>query len=111
MSDTDLSTDVYSDIGYADLPEILTVTVRTPDSVVFHGECSALIAENTLGPFGVYPGHQNFITNITGFLKLQSKGSEQMVDYFINMGILRVFRNTVHVYIMLYSPVDVLGRP
>lgn len=95
------------EIDYTKIPEILTVNIRTPDKIIFEGKCKAVVAENIIGPFAVFPGHQNFITNITGKISIKEiegkKGDDKNLDLTIHMGILRVRLNELSCYLMLYS--------
>lgn len=85
----------------ANLPKNLIVSARTPGKVIYDGECMAVSAQNTIGPFDVLPGHGNFITNINGTIIIHNLNKKDKIEYPVQMGIMRVHQNTVHLYIIL----------
>ncbi|GIW59263.1 MAG: hypothetical protein KatS3mg087_0329 [Patescibacteria group bacterium] len=83
--------------------ELVKVVVRTPEKLLYEGECLAVSAQNSVGPFDVLAGHQNFITNINGMVTLQMMDEKQNLEYFVQVGVLRVNLNTVSLFIILLS--------
>lgn len=76
--------------------------VRTPAKLVFEGVCTAVNAENVLGPFTVLPGHQNFITNVTGMVTLYIKeGEKKTMEVAVQVGVLHVKSGDVILYVIL----------
>lgn len=85
----------------SDVPNNLIVTARTPGKVLYEGECMAVTAQNTIGPFDVLPGHGNFITNINGSITIHHLNKKDKIEYPVQMGIIRVKQNKVQLYIIL----------
>jgi F0F1-type ATP synthase epsilon subunit len=83
------------------VPKNLIVKARTPLKVIYEGECMAITAQNTIGPFDVLPGHGNYITNISGPIIIHELNRKDKIEYPVQMGIIRVHQNTVYLYIIL----------
>lgn len=88
-------------IDLKQVPKKLSVVVRTPDKVVFEGECEAVVASNIMGEFAVCPGHENFITNINGKITIHTQINKKTQDIPVQVGVLRVKLNVVNLYIIL----------
>lgn len=88
-------------VDISKVPKKLIVTARTPDKVVFEGECEAVVCNNMIGEFAVCPGHENFITNINGKIVLHMEINKKTQDIPVQVGILRVKLNVVNLYIIL----------
>jgi len=41
---------------------MLTVTINTPEKIVWHGKADSVSSENSQGPFDILSQHANFIT-------------------------------------------------
>lgn len=88
-------------IDIAKVPNKLQVVARTPDNVVFEGECEAVVCANMLGEFAICPGHENFISNINGTITLHHQIYKKTQDIPVQVGIVRVKLNVVNLYIIL----------
>lgn len=78
--------------------QLVHVTVRTPEGVVFEDAVQALSATNEAGLFDIIYEHTNFVTVLTGdvILHLQS-GEEKTIP--VQTGVLRAFNSGVDVLI------------
>lgn len=78
--------------------QLVKVTVRTPEGVVFEDAVRALSATNESGLFDIIYEHTNFVTVLTGdvLLHLQD-GSEK--NFAVQTGVLRAFNSEVDVLI------------
>jgi F0F1-type ATP synthase epsilon subunit len=83
--------------------EALFVTVHSPDGVMFQGMCSGVTAVNLLGPFDILPNHENFITHINGAVTLYIADSKNTKEIPVQMGVLRVLKNDVVLYVIMSS--------
>jgi len=88
-------------IDISKVPTKLQVVARTPDKVIFEGECEAVVCSNIMGDFAICPGHENFITNINGKITIHTEINKKTEDIPVQMGIVRVKLNVVNLYIIL----------
>ncbi len=78
--------------------QILTVSVRTREKVLFEGSANTVTSFNHRGKFDVLPEHTNFITLISRYVIIdQGTDTESQLD--LEKGILYVMSNHVNVYV------------
>ena len=80
----------------------LTLSVRSRARVIYEGQVLSVSSVNAVGKFDVLGLHANFISLIDNNLIVKElNGSEKVIP--IDMGVMRVNRNKVEVYIGLKS--------
>jgi len=77
---------------------ILTVTIKTAESVVFEGNAQSLSSRNETGAFDVLPLHENFICIIQDSFIVTKEGGEKQIFPIKSKGILRVETNKATVF-------------
>lgn len=45
---------------------MLTVTINSPERIIWHGKADSVSSQNSQGPFDILSQHANFITIING---------------------------------------------
>jgi hypothetical protein len=81
------------------------VTVRNAETVLFEGKAASITAMNAYGSFDILPRHKNFITNIESKITIHTSSTESK-DIDVDSGILRIFDNTVDIFLGI-NTVDV----
>lgn len=77
----------------------LFVTVRNRQKIVFDNEARALTSVNAKGLFDILPQHENFVCLVRDRLLIRKKdGAEEEVK--LTRGILKAYKNNVHVFIV-----------
>jgi F-type H+-transporting ATPase subunit epsilon len=75
---------------------MLTVSVISPEKVLFEGQASSVVAPGHDGELGILPGHAPLMTVLgKGLLRLNVPGSAQ--SFRVDGGFLQVVDNTVRV--------------
>jgi F-type H+-transporting ATPase subunit epsilon len=75
---------------------MLTVSVISPEKVLFEGQASSVVAPGHDGELGILPGHAPLMTVLgKGLLRLAGAGSAQ--SFRVEGGFLQVVDNTVRV--------------
>jgi F-type H+-transporting ATPase subunit epsilon len=75
---------------------MLTVSVISPEKVLFEGAASAVVAPGHDGELGILPGHAPLMTVLgTGVLRLD--GSEGGARFRVQGGFLQVVDNVVRI--------------
>jgi F-type H+-transporting ATPase subunit epsilon len=57
----------------------LSVVIKTREGILFEGEAEAVSARNTTGEFDILPEHSQFVTSITGAVKIHLDGGKLKV--------------------------------
>lgn len=79
--------------------ELLTVTIRTREKILFQGKAKAVTSINERGLFDVLSEHENFISVVKEKVELHTPDK----TFSFTTGILRVEENQVRVYVGLTS--------
>jgi F0F1-type ATP synthase epsilon subunit len=80
----------------------LYVLIRNREKIVVEEECKAITSTNEVGEFDILPSHENFITVIRDIVRIHKlDGTTQ--DIKIGQGVLKVFANSVTIYIDIGS--------
>jgi len=79
-------------------PLILNVTVKSPDFTHFDGPAVGITSYNHTGRFDVLALHASFITLIQDGIIIY-KPDKQQISIKIKKGVMKVFKNTVQVFI------------
>ena len=75
---------------------MLTVSVISPEKVLFEGQASAVVAPGFDGELGILPGHAPLMTVLgRGVLRLDGAGAAQRFE--VDGGFLQVVDNVVRV--------------
>jgi F0F1-type ATP synthase epsilon subunit len=82
--------------------EIIHVTVRNRNQVLFNGDATSVTSKNDTGSFDVLAEHSNFISLIQSPLIIRKTNGEKQEVTFKN-GLLKVKDNSVHCYIDLLA--------
>lgn len=77
---------------------VLYVTVRSPEKLLFEGECEYLSSINERGPFDVLPMHESFISIINTGIKIKTKQGE-IKEFKVDRGVLRAYKNRLDVFL------------
>jgi len=93
-------------IGRIRSKELLSLTVRTRDKVLFEGEAKSVTSTNGIGVFSVLPQHANFISVIKEFLTV-TKSSGEKVTFQTKTGLLKIWENEAHVFLDVLEPVEI----
>lgn len=77
----------------------LFITVRNRQKIVFDDEARALTSVNAKGLFDILPQHENFVCLVKDRIVIRKKnGQEEEVK--LVRGILKAYKNNVHVFIV-----------
>lgn len=86
---------------------VLNVNVLSPQNLSWNGKARAVIGENSIGLFSILPEHANFITVISGTIKIiQTSGADYSFE--VGFGLLYCRENDVKVFIQL--PLEAASR-
>lgn len=77
---------------------ILNVSIRTPETVLFKGTADSVSTKNEKGPMDVLPEHESFITIILEKVVVHKKGEKDQ-EFALTNGILKVYKDSVYVFI------------
>ena len=75
----------------------IVLYIRNPESLIFKGIVDSISSFNEKGPFDILPVHENFITIIKGKVVSVANGKSQ--DFLLDLGIMKVTGNVVHVFL------------
>ena len=77
---------------------MFSLSIISPDQVLYEGEIKALASNNDSGPFSMLPGHANFITLIKDKITVYPlKGKPETFN--INRGVLAYRQNKVEAFV------------
>jgi F0F1-type ATP synthase epsilon subunit len=79
------------------MTDLVHVTIKDRDSVLYEGDVTAVSAYNDVGLFDVLPMHENFITLIKSKVILHK--NEAQKEFPIENGLLKVRENKVSIYV------------
>ena len=78
--------------------DILNIQIINGDKVIYEGEATSLSSRNEKGRFDILPLHTNYISLIKDFILVnQTDGKQNQV--VIKTGIMRVYDNTVQIFL------------
>lgn len=80
------------------LPQAISVTVKTPEQILFEGQAVAITSVNKDGVFDVIPYHTNFISIISQYVIIQ-KTKNDKITIPIQGGIMKVYGNLIHIFL------------
>lgn len=86
--------------------DLLSLTVRSRDKILFQGEVKAVSSENEAGVFDVLPQHANFISIIKNNLVILEPNSQKRT-FELKIGLLKVWENEAYVYLDILSPLKI----
>lgn len=86
--------------------DLLQLTVRTREEVLFEGEVLAISSTNEKGFFDVLPQHANFVTIIQVNLVVV-KSNKEKVTFQLKTGLLKVWENKASVFLDVLEPVKI----
>lgn len=78
--------------------DLLSVTIRNRDGIVFQAEAKTLSTKNKIGKFDILKNHANFISIINDTLLIQTSTGEKK-EFPVESGILKVKENIVDIYL------------
>ena len=62
--------------------DVLTVSISSPEKLIFQGKADSVSSENKQGPFDILPQHANFITIVEKHpVILRSGGKKTKYDF------------------------------
>lgn len=76
----------------------LDVVIRTAEATLYEGKAKTVTAMNDYGSFDILPRHIDYISTIDEAITVITLDNEKK-DFPLDSGILRVYHNTVDVYI------------
>lgn len=77
----------------------LTLTIITPEAVIFEGKVGGISSRNDTGPFDVIPYHENFICVIKDEIVLYDMNRREINRMNLQTGLLEVVENKVIIYL------------
>jgi len=80
------------------LAQELFVIMKNPQATLFEGKAIAVTATNDKGIFDIIPYHTNFISLIKDYVIIHEI-EDIKKTYPIQTGIMKVFENTVSIYL------------
>lgn len=80
------------------LPQLLSVRVKNPESVIFEGKAVAITSVNKEGVFDIIAYHTNFISILKDFVTIQ-QSKDKKLTIPIQGGIMKVYGNNVYIYL------------
>ena len=78
--------------------ELLEISVRTRDRVIYSGKAKSVTSVNDKGTFDILPKHSNFISLINELLIIREPGGTTR-KIPVDSGILRVERDQIEVFL------------
>lgn len=82
--------------------EKIMLIIRKREKVLFRGEVKSFTSINSRGEFDVLSEHANFISIINKKCVI-NKLDGSMIEIIIDEGVMRVYNNTVSVYLGIMS--------
>lgn len=79
-------------------PNILTVEVRNPDTVLYSGTATAVSSKNSVGPLDILPQHENFISLLTDNIVIHEQ-KHQKQEIPNQSAILKAKSNKVSIFL------------
>lgn len=80
--------------------DVLHVSIKTSESLVWEGEAESVSSKNACGPFDILPLHANFISLIDHEpIVVRSGGREEVFTFPIS--VIHVYKNTVNIFAAL----------
>jgi len=86
------------------IAEHLTVTVISPQQILFSGEAKSISSKNSVGNFDLIPEHANFITIIENYPITIRTNKNQKLDFNFPLSIIYITNNIVKIYAQLPTP-------
>ena len=78
------------------MPKLFTINIITPDSSLYHGEVSSLVAPGEIGYLGILANHAPLITNLVpGKIVIKKEGNSPHIINSKAKGFLEVVKNNV----------------
>lgn len=72
---------------------VITVCIKTAESIMFEGKARSISSINETGPFDILPFHENFISLIHKHILIVKESGEHIELPIKSRGILRVGSN------------------
>jgi F0F1-type ATP synthase epsilon subunit len=82
--------------------EEFKLLIRDKQRVLFQGNASAVSTKNANGLLDILPEHINFISLVKDFIHVMKIDGTKS-EFAIDMGIVKVYQNEVHVYLGIFS--------
>jgi len=83
--------------------ELLNLTVRNREKVIFSGQVSALTSENDKGIFDVLSQHSNFISIIKNQITIyNTDGTLQKIQ--LTTGVMQITGNIINIFLGILTP-------
>jgi len=77
----------------------LTLTIITPETILFEGFVGGISSVNDKGPFDIIPYHENFICVIKDRIVLYDRKRKEIKKMELQTGLLEVIENKVSIYL------------
>lgn len=78
------------------MQDILTISINSPEKLIWEGKAYAVSSENSQGPFDILPRHANFITIIENKPITVRTGSK---DYIYKFHSCLIYSHDNYVYL------------
>ena len=82
------------------MADLLKVSIKSPDTVYYEGDASAVTSISPQGIFDVLPEHEHFIAMVKNKIIIH-KTDKRDQEIEIDIGLLRVLENKVSIFIGL----------
>lgn len=85
-------------------PELINVTLKSPESVVWQGDATTVTSQNSEGLFDLYPDHARFMTLLEGVDLLVRLPTGEEKKFAIEKAVL-LFEDA-HAHVYLHTHID-----
>ena len=79
------------------MKNILTISINSPDKMIWEGKGTSVSSVNSMGPFDILPQHANFITIIEN-TPIIIKGLDKVLEYQFPLCLMYARDNYVYAY-------------
>lgn len=82
----------------SNLDKTISITIENSDKILYEGKVKALSCVNDKGPFDILAYHANFISLIKDKVTIVDPSGAKK-EFPIGKGVLKVFENTVSIFV------------
>ena len=86
------------------MDNVLTVTVLSPQDILYSGKATSVSSKNSAGNFDILEQHANFITIVEKFPIIIRTVEKKEVTFSFPLAVLYIANNKVTIYAQLQSP-------
>lgn len=86
--------------------DLISLTVRTREKVLFEGEVKTISSTNEIGVFDVLSQHANFVSVIKEYLTIAKPSGEERT-FQTKTGLLKIWENEANVFLDVLEPIKI----